>query len=100
MSDTPQDPPATQLSHLTNYMDEVMAAISMKAMDALVQELVRAFAQENYQFDEFIEALANYTDSLVGWEKSRNIWNWLARKLRKFGVKAAKKQDNSSPRSR
>jgi hypothetical protein len=39
MSDTPQDPPATQLSHLTNYMDEVMAAIRMKAMDALVQEL-------------------------------------------------------------
>ena len=69
MSDTPQDPPATQISHLTNYMDEVMAAISMKAMDALVQELVRAFAQENYQFDEFIEALANYTDSLVGWEE-------------------------------
>ena len=69
MSDTPQDPPATQLSHLTNYMDEVMAAISMKAMDALVQELVRAFAQENYQFDEFIDALANYTDSLVGWEE-------------------------------
>jgi TRAP-type mannitol/chloroaromatic compound transport system substrate-binding protein len=67
MSDTPQDPPATQLSHLTTYMDEVMAAIRMKAMDALVQELVRAFAQENYQFDEFIEALANYTDSLVGW---------------------------------
>ena len=50
-------------------MDEVMAAISMRALDALVQELIRAFAQENYQFDEFIDALANYTDSLVGWEE-------------------------------
>jgi len=46
-----------------------MAAISMRALDALVQELIRAFAQENYQFDEFIDALANYTDSLVGWEE-------------------------------
>ena len=69
MSDTPQDSSTTQLSHLTNYMDEVMAAISMKAMDALVQELVRAFAQENYRFDEFIDGLANYTDSLLGWEE-------------------------------
>jgi TRAP-type mannitol/chloroaromatic compound transport system substrate-binding protein len=69
MSDTPQKSSTTQLSHLTNYMDEVMAAISMRALDALVQELIRAFAQENYQFDEFIDALANYTDSLVGWEE-------------------------------
>jgi TRAP-type mannitol/chloroaromatic compound transport system substrate-binding protein len=69
MSDTPQDSSTTQLSHLTNYMDEVMSAIRMRALDALVQELVRAFAQENYQFDEFVEALANYTDSLVGWEE-------------------------------
>ena len=65
----PQDSSSTQLSHLTNYMHEVMSAIRMRALDALVQELVRAFAQENYQFDEFVEALANYTDSLVGWEE-------------------------------
>ncbi len=65
----PQDSSTTQISHLATYMDEVMAAIRMRALDALVQELIRAFAQENYQFDEFIEALANYTDSLVGWEE-------------------------------
>jgi hypothetical protein len=50
-------------------MDEVMAALRVKAMNLLVEELMCAFAQEKYQFDEFIDALANYTDSLLGWEE-------------------------------
>jgi TRAP-type mannitol/chloroaromatic compound transport system substrate-binding protein len=100
MSDTPQDPPATQLSHLTNYMDEVMAAIRMKAMDALVQELVRAFAQENYQFDEFIEALANYTDSVVGWEEVTRHLELASEEVARIRRESSEKQDNSSPASK
>ena len=69
MSDTPQDSSTTQVSHLRSYMNEIMAALRMKAMDVLVEELVRAFAQENYRFDEFIDGLANYTDSLLGWQE-------------------------------
>lgn len=69
MSEIPQDSTDTQLSHLRGHLDEVMAVLRMKVMDLLVQELIHAFAQENYRFDEFIEGLANYTDTLVGWEK-------------------------------
>ncbi len=49
-------------------MDEVMAALRMKAMNLLVEELMCAFAQEKYQFDEFIDALADYSQSL-GWQE-------------------------------
>ena len=59
----------TQLSHLKGHLDEVMAVLRMKAMDLLVQELICSFAQENYRFGEFIDALTNYTDSLVGWDE-------------------------------
>jgi hypothetical protein len=59
----------TQLSHLKGHLDEVMAVLRMQSMDALVQQLICSFAQENYRFGEFIFALANYTDSLVGWEE-------------------------------
>jgi hypothetical protein len=59
----------TQLSHLKGHLDEVMAVLRVKAMDLLVQELVHSFAQENYRFGEFIDALANYSDSRVGWDE-------------------------------
>ncbi len=65
----PQDSSTTQISHLATYMDEVMAALRMKAMDVLVEELVRAFAQENYRFDEFLYALTIHTESMPGWEE-------------------------------
>jgi hypothetical protein len=50
-------------------MSEVMAALRVQGMDLLVDELIRALAQENYQFHEFIDALSNYAESLSGWEK-------------------------------
>jgi hypothetical protein len=59
----------TQLSHLKGHLDEVMAVLRMQSMDALVQQLICSFAQENYRIDEFIFALTNYTDSLPGWEE-------------------------------
>ena len=69
MTDTPQDLSVTPTSHLTSHMSEVMAGLRMKAMNLLVHELISAFAQEKYQFDEFIDALADYSESLSGWEE-------------------------------
>ncbi len=69
MSDTPQDLSVTPTSHLTSHMSELMAGLRMKAMNLLVHELICAFAQEKYQFDEFIDALADYSESLSGWEE-------------------------------
>jgi hypothetical protein len=69
MSDTPQKSSTTQLSHLTNYMDEVMAALRVRSMEVLVCELIRAFAEENYRFEEFLYALTIHTESMPGWEE-------------------------------
>ena len=59
----------TQISHLRSHLDEVMSVFRMKVMHLLVEELIRAFAKENYRIDEFIFALGSHTDSLVGWEE-------------------------------
>jgi hypothetical protein len=59
----------TQISHLKGHLDEIMSVLRLKSMDLLLSELVCSFAQENYRIDEFIFALANYTDSLPGWEE-------------------------------
>jgi hypothetical protein len=69
MSDTPQDLSVTPTSHLTSHMSEVMSGLRMKAMNLLVHELISAFAQENYQLDEFIDALADYAESVSGGEE-------------------------------
>jgi hypothetical protein len=66
---TPQDLSVTPTSHLKTYLDEVMAVLRVQSMNLLVDELIRALAQENYQFHEFIDALSNYAQSLSGWEK-------------------------------
>jgi hypothetical protein len=65
MTDIPQ---TTLTSHLKNHMDEVMAALRVKSMNLLVDELIRALAQEKYQLNEFIDALGDYSESL-GWEQ-------------------------------
>jgi len=59
----------TQVSHLKGHLDEIMSVLRLKSMDLLVCELICSFAQENYRIDEFIFALANYTDSLPGWQE-------------------------------
>ncbi len=68
MSNIPQEPIINPPSHLKSHMDEVMAVLRMKAMNLLVDELVRAFAQEKYQLNEFIDALGDYSESL-GWQE-------------------------------
>jgi hypothetical protein len=65
MTDIPQ---TTLTSHLKNHMDEVMAALRVKSMNLLVDELIRALAQEKYQLNEFIDALGDYSQSL-GWQE-------------------------------
>jgi hypothetical protein len=56
-------------SHLTNSLQEAIAAARSQSMDLLAQELMAALLKENYQLDEFLEGLAGYTDKKPGWEQ-------------------------------
>ena len=55
------------ITDIVKHLEDAVVAVRQQALSLLIQELLVALAKHNYQFDEVLDALADYAMQRQDW---------------------------------